>query len=78
MRQTAKIKIMAYLDATGLTQKELALKCKITPEGLCRALKRNKLSALLAYKINKYTYGKISYEDLTDDPLPKKKKRRST
>lgn len=77
MSVNAKETIQTYLFNTGLTQRDLALKCRITPEGLSRALKKNGLSALLAFKIHHYTQGRIKYEDLTEEPFPKKKKRGS-
>jgi transcriptional regulator with XRE-family HTH domain len=74
MTVTAKEKINEYLKSTGLTQRELAVKCRISPEGLCRALKRETLSAMLADKIDYYTRGIIPYSTLTQEPRPKKRR----
>jgi transcriptional regulator with XRE-family HTH domain len=77
MMATPREKVQEYLKSTGLTQRELATKCRITPEGLCRALKRDSLSALMADKIHYYTQGRIDYWSLTDEPRPKKRRKKA-
>jgi transcriptional regulator with XRE-family HTH domain len=71
----AKKIVQDYLKEAGLTQRELAHRCRLTPEGLCRALSKNTVSAQVAYKLHHYTQGKLLYETLTEEPFPKKKKR---
>lgn len=69
-------KIYDYLKLTGLTKKELALKCRLNPDSFVWALKRNKLGPVSADRLDFYTHGKIPYESITDRPRPTKAKRR--
>ena len=69
-------KVYEYLEEHGLTQKDLAFKCKMTPQGISFALKKGKISAQMADKLDMYTKGKLKYEELTDKPRPKKALRR--
>jgi len=69
-------KIKEYLEEHGLTQKDLAFKCKITPQSLSFALKRGKIGAQMADKLDMHTKGKLKYEELTNEPRPKKAYRR--
>lgn len=69
-------KILEYLKEHGLTQKDLAFKCKMTPQSISAALIRGKIGARMADKFDLHTKGKLKYEELTDEPRPKKAFRR--
>lgn len=69
-------KIREYLEQHGLTQKDLAFKCKLTPQSISAAMKRGKIGAQMADKMDMHTKGKLKYEELTEEPRPKKAYRR--
>ncbi len=69
-------KIYQYLEVTGLTKKDLALKCRLNPNSFSHALKHNKIGPIIADKLDYHTQGRIPYHEITDKPRPKKATRR--
>lgn len=69
-------KIHQYLKETGLTKKDLAIKCKLNVDSFTSALKHNKIGPIIADKLDYHTQGRIPYESITDKPRPKKALRR--
>lgn len=65
-------KIYEYLNQTGLTKKDLAIKCKLNICSFTHALKHNKIGPRMADMLDFHTQGRIPFESLTDKPRPKK------
>jgi len=69
-------KIYQFLEETGMTKKDFASMCRLNPDSFYMALKNNKIGAITADKIDRFTKGRIPYAELTDKPRPKKAARR--
>lgn len=69
-------KIYEFLEHTGMTKKDFAHMCRLNADAFYTALKNNKIGPLTADKIDKFTKGKVRYEDLTDKKRPRKASRR--
>lgn len=69
-------KVLEYLERNGLSQKDLALTCKVSPQAISAAMTKGEINPCLADKMDRFTKGKLKYEELTDKPRPKKALRR--
>lgn len=77
-KEEPRIKIKKYLNEKNLTQRAFSSICKIDPMSVCNYLQGTNIHPKIAMKIEKYTRGEISYEDLTDTPRGKKYQKKSS